>query len=611
MRRLLSPAAYLVLLGGMICTAYWAMFSQFQQYDDEGYVDLTLRHFLDGSSLYDEINTQYGPFYYAAFGALFKLTGAAVSTNSGRLVQIALWVTAALLCGLAAHQRTRRLALGVAATAITFRALHPVVNEPMHPGALLSLLVATSAFVLAVIVPARHRTGLALLGAVAAATALVKINVGGFVIIALAFAATQALPGFPSRRLPRLLTASLFVGVAPLLLLPDLANSDTQNFAIVVAAGALALLLVVWPSAPDTEPRPSSTLWLWLIGGAVALSIIVVGVIVALGTGIGDLIQGTIIRPSGQRTIFHISANIPDAALLWAIASLGFAYAVRAGRIDLNSERGGALRVATGLGMWFMATSSGPLTIGTPSSLGLLPLLGWVAAVSPRGPNPDPIGRLARIGIPAIAILQALHAYPVAGSQIGFASVLYGLLGAICIGDGLAVLTPHWSTPRPLTLLVGALAGWAVLAFVVRDGTTARRSFHAQTPLPFFGASRVRLPADQVASYSAIVKALQSKGCKTVVGLPTLGSITMWAGADVPVGLEPDGWPVQLDAKQQQAVLDRMPNQPAVCGLNNSKQLAGWLQGGQLKPRPMVRYVRGLQPAEALGDYQLLVVPSD
>jgi hypothetical protein len=38
----------------------------FHQYDDEGYLLLSLKNYLDGGPLYTDTFTQYGPFYYFA-----------------------------------------------------------------------------------------------------------------------------------------------------------------------------------------------------------------------------------------------------------------------------------------------------------------------------------------------------------------------------------------------------------------------------------------------------------------------------------------------------------------------------------------------------------------
>lgn len=581
------------------------MFSHFGGNDDEGYVLISLRHFLDGHALYSEINTQYGPFFYAVFGTLFKLTGVTVATGSGRLLQLGVWILAALLCGLAAHRISGRLILGAATTIVTFRTLSVFLNEPMHPGALLSLLVATTAFVLVVLTPRYPRAALATLGALAAAATLVKVNVGGFVFIALVFALSRAGSGWLARPLTRRLVAALFVALAPLLMLPDLGHVENQNFAIVVAAGAVALLLV---ASPPTKPGgPSVTSWwLWLVTGAAAVTTVITVAMIALGTSLPDLIDGTLIRPTKQRTVYTILPGVPNAAVLWALVSVGVAYALRVGRLNLNSERSGALRIAVGLGLWFVPTATGPFLFGQQSVLGVLPLLAWIAAVPPADDESTPTDRFIRIGLPALAILQMLHAYPVAGSQVGFASVLYPLIGAVCIGDGLKVLAPYWPDARALTALTLGLAAWATLVFIVRDGHDAHKDFKAGTPVPYAGATRLHAPESQVSGLIPVIEALKAKGCRVVFESPGLGTLTMWAGADVPVGLEPDSWPVQLDAERQQEVLDRAGETGQVCGLRNPDVLEGWLQGRTLQRRPVVRYIDSMKPYFTSGNYTLL-----
>ena len=94
---------------------------------------LSLRGFVAGEVLYRDVWSVYGPFYYELFGGLFSLTGWSIDTDAGRSIVIVLWVATSLMLGLAAHRLTGRLALGVSAMAVSFAALHVLVNEPMHP----------------------------------------------------------------------------------------------------------------------------------------------------------------------------------------------------------------------------------------------------------------------------------------------------------------------------------------------------------------------------------------------------------------------------------------------------------------------------------------------
>src|SRR6185503_3964129 len=52
----------------LLCVLAWIchrlVFAQFQGYDDEGYLLVTVQQFLQGLPLYDDAYTQYGPAYY-------------------------------------------------------------------------------------------------------------------------------------------------------------------------------------------------------------------------------------------------------------------------------------------------------------------------------------------------------------------------------------------------------------------------------------------------------------------------------------------------------------------------------------------------------------------
>lgn len=45
-----------------------SVLSGFASFDDEGYMLVSLKSFLNQGHLYDDVFTQYGPFYFEAFG---------------------------------------------------------------------------------------------------------------------------------------------------------------------------------------------------------------------------------------------------------------------------------------------------------------------------------------------------------------------------------------------------------------------------------------------------------------------------------------------------------------------------------------------------------------
>lgn len=610
MRRAAISALYLVLIAAMAAGAYWAMFTQFQEYDDEGYLLLTLRHFLDGHQLYGDINTQYGPLYYLIFGGLFELVGASITTDGGRLVQIAVWTLASLVVGLTAHRLTSRTALGLAATAVAFSVLRTLLAEPMHPVALVSALVAVAGAV-AVVASERPRPGAyALLGLLVGATICVKINVGGLVAIAAAFAVTRWHREEHLRSGPWF--AALFAATPFLLTARDVSDQDPQNLALVVTAGASALLIVTGRDGRPEGTTATRALFA-LISGSAATVLVCAATVLLLGVGPSDLVEGVVLRPLSQPDVFSLATGIPDTALIWAALSVVLAAVVRWTPVALTPVQEGLLRTGAGLLIWFLITTTGPIALGRGDSLGLAPLLAWVVAIKPQGIDERREHGFARIALPAIAVLQLMHVYPVAGAQSGPALLPFAAVGALSIADGIRLLAVREHSPRVASIATWALAAWAALLFVVRPAIEMQPVYADRAPLPFVGAERMRLPPEQTSTLTQVVTSLRSGGCTTVAGLPGLGSIALWAGAAVPVGLEPDGWPVQLDAKRQQVVLDRIADGPAPCGLHNQKLLDGWLQGDRLPDRPLARYLQTLPEIGAVGDYRVLgpsAVPS-
>ena len=58
-------AVAMLLLALTAFHAYFAQFSSFMEFDDEGYMMMIVKHVLDGGKLYDEVPTPYGPFYFS------------------------------------------------------------------------------------------------------------------------------------------------------------------------------------------------------------------------------------------------------------------------------------------------------------------------------------------------------------------------------------------------------------------------------------------------------------------------------------------------------------------------------------------------------------------
>ncbi len=99
----------------------------------------------------------------------------------------------------------------------------------------------------------------------------------------------------------------------------------------------------------------------------------------------------------------------------------------------------GALgRLFAGLAIWLSIVAADPLRNISPenANFALAMTLAWVAAIPCTRDRGGVSERFVRIFIPAFAVLEALMAYPVAGTQVMFGSLLFLVCGAICFADG-------------------------------------------------------------------------------------------------------------------------------------------------------------------------------
>jgi len=113
----------------LLCALAWLghrlVFSQFQDYDDEGYLLLTVQQFLRGLPLYDQVYTQYGPAYYLWQQVLHTVIGVPLTHDATRIVTIVVWLTCAVLVGAIVWLLTKRQLHAVLGTTAAFLHLTP------------------------------------------------------------------------------------------------------------------------------------------------------------------------------------------------------------------------------------------------------------------------------------------------------------------------------------------------------------------------------------------------------------------------------------------------------------------------------------------------------
>jgi len=601
------PRARWTALGFTVATcalaplAYMTMFSGFTPYDDEGSFLITLRDYLAGHSLYTQIFSIYGPLYYEVMGGLFKVFGVEPGHDSGRFVTLGIWLIGSLAAGLGAYRLTHSLWLGLSAQLVTFHVLVSLVSEPMHPAGLASLLLVCMA-VAAGFRSARPRSTAAVIGGIVGALLLIKINIGAFAAIAIAFAFAVSLS--PARRRVLLPLMVLVVAVLPLALMAGLLNLGwVFEFALLVTLSGVAVGVACLATRPRSLPPGSLG---WLAAGGATVVLITLAVTFAGGTRPTDLLNGLVFAAWRLPRLFVVPVRIGPLHVLWAGFSLAAAIAILVLRARVGSDRAaGLVRVAVGFLTWLSV-------LLLPSSLFLLTLpLAWLATLPPELDAADPADGYARALLPALAVLESLQAYPVAGTQMSLAALMLVPVGAITFSDGIRQLRASAGEAfRPASWLVTRAAPAALLVSIAATelfGLLGVASYANGTPLGLSGAGSVRVPAQRGADLRGLVAAIDRE-CSTFITYPGMTSFYLWTRQPPPVPLYAGVWMLVNDSQTQQSHVDELTGMPRLCVVKNQSMIDFWSQGRPVPDRPLVHYIdSGFVGAASFGDYQLLV----
>jgi hypothetical protein len=596
------PLAYLAVLLGSAFAAYWAMFSQFAPYDDSGYFINSIRLFTDGQALYDRVWTDYGPFSYELWAAVFGLTGQTLTTDSGRLIVVGIWLVTSLLLGVSCQRLTGRLAIGVIVQIVSFNLLTALDKEPMHASGVVCVLLALIVAVVSFVLPGRPRAALLTLGALVAALTLTKVNVGGYAAIAVIYATVMTFPTLWRVTPLRWLAAAALVAIGPMLMAGNLSQRWTLEYATLAVAGGLSFVLVtdVAEDSADGDAESARRWMRWLLGGFGACAVLVIGIVLALGSSFSAFFQETVVTPLNQGHAFTVPINFNALYVVFGVGMIAVAWAIRRQRARSGREGQpellGALgRILVALAIWL------PIALARyRANFDLAITLAWVAAIPSTRDTDSLQSRFTRLFLPALAILQALVAYPVAGSQVKFGSLLFLVCGAVCFADGWSDLEAWGATTRTgysartLHRIMIGLAGTLAVALAFQSIVSPMRSFHktydAQPRLPIAGATRLHLPAAQVSALTHVTTLLRSR-CKSVITLPGLLSFNLWSGRPAPSGLTAEPFWHLLSRAQERSALARAKVTPGLCAVRSNQLVAFWDSGTPLPQVPLVRFI--------------------
>lgn len=565
---------------------YYAMFATFQPYDDEGYMLIALSEYNEGKILYEELFTEYGPFYFFYHSALSSLIGYPINHDNIRLVTAAHWAIVALLGSGFVWRLTRSLPLSFGTYLLLVEHLNALKNEAGHPHSLLILLIMASLFASSHLHSIKRKAFLSLaMGGMAAAAILIKANVGLFLFLPPLYCFLFFYPVSKTR------SAGLCGVTTVLILLPTLlmgtkmvGNAWVIRYCVATSVGLIGLHLIC--SRSEKGP-PLSPLLLKMFGcGVLIVSVITVGYAILLGTSPWTLFHVLFLRPFDFPGSFSIPLQFPTIVLLVAgVASvLGIYFHGALSILRIFA----ALSILLASQQWLYQSWI----------VGLAPLT-WLVVYPSSKSRSEGIPRLI-LGL--LCLTQTLVAYPVAGTGRSLATFLFVPLAAVLLFDVISEFRNNrqtdWLTPL-LCITVALIIG------LCSTYKTHQLNYGWGISPKFPGTRRVRLTYNKFALYSWLINNLRSAG--TFVSIPGLNSLYFWTLKRPPTARNAGHWFTLLTSKEQQEVVRALEQKDNVLVLQNSAMTSRWLRGHELSPKPLVRYIQTQFKSYASnGEYSLL-----
>ena len=479
-----------------------------------------------------------------------RLLGYEFTNTTGRWITLLCWLGAAGAAAMLVWRQTRSLAWTGFTLGLTFFHLHLMMSEPSHPGGLIAVLVAAGAWLGAAQIRRQAlRAQAVTAGLVGAALLLTKVNVGVFFLAAAgAWFAVQLRAPAQARAAAWLAAAALFV--LPFgLMQASLGEPSGRLFIGLSVIASLTMLAAAW-----RERQPLTT-WShagWGVGALLALSAVTVAAVCARGTNLHELLEGVLLGPLRHPGVYHFPpAWKPGATLAGGLSVVlaGLVWRGRAGWLDWLLV---VLRLGLALGLSLACLEWLPFS-GHAITMSYLVPLAWIFAVRLGPEQPEgPAGAATWLGL--LLVLQFLHAYPVAGSQVAWGTFLIVPLMALGLHDAQAFVA-RYARPLPAALIgaTGLLLGITAAGRLAHIGWL-RYTESESRPLGLPGAEDVRLPEAPASATRLMVLNATAHG-DMLFTLPGMFSFNQWTGLPTPTLANATHWFSLLRPAQQEEII--------------------------------------------------------
>jgi hypothetical protein len=436
----------------------------------------------------------------------------------------------------------------------------------------------------------------ATIGALGATLALMKVNVGAFLLIAAVFwillRGTIGKSGYG-----RFLLYSSLVALPWILLGSMLVErlSSVIPFALTFDSATVGLALAL-EVTPRTAVRKNVLVAMMI--GALTITVIVLILTIFRGTSLSGLIYGILLDPMRFSTLAFLPMRWSLFSPIVSIGALGIAVGYylwpssvvfRSG-IILGRLLGMAVLVFTVVRPSYMATAG--LNGLSIAALCAFPL---------RWDDSGIADARFRQWIATLLVLQSLHAYPVAGSQVGWGTYLLVSLVVIAIKDvwDSTSLVPTATIATSSTILrsVGICLSIVIAARILVGGL---QKFNDGEWLELPGAQYLSLPMGSVLTFRTLSENVRAYGDQ-LFSIPGSFSFNLWTGVPTPTLANAAYWNPLLNSDAQVKIMSRLQEDYRAVILRRAG--AAFDMTGELG-----RFIeREFTPAFSVGDYELLV----
>ncbi|HEX4999501.1 MAG TPA: hypothetical protein VFY29_14835 [Terriglobia bacterium] len=570
----------------------------FGVYDDEGFLLITLKQHMGGAALYRDMYTDFGPFYYIVYEAVFRLCGWMVTHDHIRWLTIMNWVLVALgwaVCVWIWNRSVWWAAATVAAATVTLRGLS---QEPGHPQGEILLLLLGVFLALCVYERFPRSYMFAVVGAASAGLTLTKINLGLFTGAAFVMVWLASVP--QSGRWRRL--AMVMHGVCalvPVLLMRSQLTSP------VVAAQCVALTFGIWATVDALRRRAAPELGgdaaAWGAAGFLGVGGAIVWLSARHGVSLSWLVEGVALQP------LRLSQGIPYQALNARIALTVCAVLVGAGLLVYcrrNSSDDERLRLQAIVALLVIAA-----TVYSPSrGAAVAPGFMWLFVPGQWGRTSGP-SPLARLTVVTVAPLALLMVYPVDGAQVFIAASLILLAAFAGLLDALG--RTHLALPGA-RIAFGSRAACALVLLVALAASARTLSGKviekADGRMP--GSQLVGLSPERYAAFEEITREVRAR-CDTLVTFPGMSSFQIWTELPHPNGQIWSSSMVFNDGQAQVRLRSDFMRSSRPCVIFNP-DLEEWADKFRIEKRdqPFLNFLRtDLTPVYGRYGYEIRVPP--